>query len=211
MKTTTRRIIVTNILIAIIIIIVYLLTFNSKVETAITGVYSEAKYKGIKNTKNSVGMLCMIDEDFDMVFKLAELSKKHDIEVSYMLSADLIVQNKEEISALILEGKEIGIANIDNKDFFKALRILNEASNKNILYVQKKRDLNKDIFSNDITVVVYSINVNTAHEKDGADLGDYLSEGDFILFEASKIESFEPIVEAIKSYGYKIQKVGDMI
>jgi len=210
MKQITKRLILTNILIIIIICIVYLLTFNSKIETAITSAYSEAKYKGIKNTENSIGLLVVVTDKND-IYVLKQMAEKNNVGLSCMVSPDLIVENSSEIIKLASDGLEIGIYGTGPDNMYEAIRILKTVYNKNILYVQMNRDIDKDIFSNELTVVVYSINANIAFEKIGNEIDNYISNGAFILYDANDLSIFEKAVSAIKKSGYKIRPVGEML
>jgi hypothetical protein len=211
MKLTTKRLIISNILVITIIAFTYVLSFNRDVEAAITSAYTHAVYKGNKSVKNSVGVMALVDDDIGDLSEIIETAKKEKVNISYMLSPKIIVKNQDEVAVLIENGYEIGIYGEKNSNVFEALSILNKHIKNDILYVQKMQEIDKDIFSNQVTVVVYSIDANIAYEKFSNDFGLYIEQGTFVVFEHGDEQITTHIFDAIRNGGFNIRCVGDML
>ena len=211
MKIPSRRFIVSNILVLIIICLVYLLSFNGDVEAAITDVYSEAKYKGEVNTNGSIGLMILINDDIDEVVAIEKIAVEKSMQVSYMLSCDLIINHQEKVEELIINGYGIGLYCDNEENLFRAIGILKSHYQNDILYVEKNQKIDKDMFSNRLTVVVYSIDANIAYEKFSDNFTSYIEEGTFVIVENHDESSMLKIVDAIISSGFKIRSISEML
>ncbi len=211
MKITARRFIVSNILVLLIICFVYLLSFNGDVEAAITGVYSKAEYKGRVNVENSVGVMTFISKDISQVYEIEKILSESKSKISYMLSPNLIVENEKMVKKMMCDGVEIGIYGQGEENLFLALGILKSENKNDILYASKNQKIGEDIFSNRLTVVVYSIDANIAFEKFDNEFGDYIEAGTFLFFEHTSKNLSIAIIDAIIDQGFKIRTIGEML
>ena len=77
--------------------------------------------------------------------------------------------------------------------------------------MKRKQKNDKDMFSNHINVVVYSIDANIAYEKFSGKFGSYIEEGTFLIFHHEDEKTTKAILKSINDHGFKIRPVGQMM